>query len=468
MSKVPKRKRGPKSFKEKSKLPKYASQRTQLQHERDQLRESDTLRVIAWGFKLMWRECGALMRKYKIGAVGSFDKSNVHNGNCWGWPFECKITNQQVYTILMRIWKRKNVTYSMFRAIRKSLAYAFELTGGKPGDNFPAVADVVSVVHPTKFPESTTTTLPDCIPVPKDLKRMATTPWTPDSDWSFMDTATARVMALDCFVFGLRSREDVKRVKESVTHTVNWKDGWVCTAFKGGRSKLAGVKKGTRPWSIWSVCHCKGKKHKRPSEDFIYSMDKQGNPTEEPDFDTTCPVALLEIIFELQDYYDTPRRRYGKWITTGRFGKSNYGDPVDRAIDWLVSIGVCDAEHRYSSNSGRKSLGLWTAHLNIEYEVGFQLHGDLWEVWAKHYETTIPASRGDFDKRTQSTRPDVACEALRRLANWFGFGKKVKRRLSMHQRYMHHLLIQQGNKKLAERIRDGLPSDSSDDESSSD
>ena len=57
----------------------------------------------------------------------------------------------------------------------------------------------------------------------------------------------------------------------------------------------------------------------------------------------------------------------------------------------------------------------------------------------------------------------MATEALRRLANWFGFGKKVKRRLTTHQRYMHHLLVQQGNKELAEKIRDGLPS--SDDES---
>ena len=49
---------------------------------------------------------------------------------------------------------------------------------------------------------------------------------------------------------------------------------------------------------------------------------------------------------------------------------------------------------------------------------------DLWEVWSKHYEGELEKS--DFKTRTQSSDPDVTCMALRRLANYFGRGKKVK------------------------------------------
>ena len=57
---------------------------------------------------------------------------------------------------------------------------------------------------------------------------------------------------------------------------------------------------------------------------------------------------------------------------------------------------------------------------------------DLWEVWSKHYEGELEKS--DFKTRTQSSNPDVACMALRRLANYFGRGKKVKKSLKATRR----------------------------------
>ena len=174
-----------------------------------------------------------------------------------------------------------------------------------------------------------------------------------------------------------------------------------------------------------------------------------------------CPLALLELIWQLQDSVRVPRRRYGKWLDTGRFGVSNHGDVVKHAIDWFETTGVCAADTRYDTNAGRKALGVWTSHLRIKYEVSFQLHGDLWCVWSKHYETTVPKS--DFNTRKQSTVPAVACLGLRRFGNWCGFGRKVKRKLTTQERYMHHILVGQGKTKLAEKIRDGLPS--SDEES---
>ena len=60
------------------------------------------------------------------------------------------------------------------------------------------------------------------------------------------------------------------------------------------------------------------------------------------------------------------------------------------------------------------------------------MHGDLWKVWHKNYEVEI--ARSDFSLRAQSTNPVVACKAMRKLANYFGRGRKVKRKLTMSER----------------------------------
>ena len=411
----------------------------------------------------MWQEVPNKMRWYNIGPVNSFDENNYHDGVCWGWPYECKLTNNQAKAILLAIWKKKTLTYSMMKGVRKSLAYAFELTGGAPGKNYPGVAEVWAVVREDKLPESTTTTLPERVPSPRDLKKAFTTPWTPECSMSFMEHSTGLVAGYDCFCFGLRSREDVKKVKGQNRHHFDWEKGWQYTDLVGGRAKLCGNKKGSRPWKVWTVCFCKGSKHRRPPADFYKEIDEEGNPVDEIPFSTVCPLAALEVIWQLQDAADVPRRRYGKWLGSGHFGVSNYGDVVEHAIDWFVAKGTCTEETRYSSNAGRKCLGSWTGYLRIEYELSFEIHGDLWEVWSKHYETTMLKS--NFKRRTQSTTPKVACLALRRLANYFGYNKKVKRKLTTDQRYMHHILVQQGKQELAEKIRDGIPSDSEEDES---
>ena len=82
---------------------------------------------------------------------------------------------------------------------------------------------------------------------------------------------------------------------------------------------------------------------------------------------------------------------------------------------------------------------------------------DLWEVWSKHYEGELEKS--DFKVRTQSTIPEVTCKALRRLANYFGRGKKVKKKLTTSDRLTYHLLKAIKGSAYAAHIRDDLPSD---------
>ena len=204
-------------------------------------------------------------------------------------------------------------------------------------------------------------------------------------------------------------------MKKSTDHLHDWSNGWQCTSFVGGRAKLCGVKKRSRPWKIWRVCFCPGAKHIRPPPRFCEEIQRDGNPRSEVTFCTTCPLAALELMWQLQILFQEPRC-YGKWLATSRYGKSNVGDVAKLAIDWFVAQGAIQPENRYQSNAGRKSLALWTRHLNVPYEESFQCHGDLWEVWHASYESAVP--RSEYSVRTQSTDPNTACRALRRMANY--------------------------------------------------
>ena len=60
--------------------------------------------------------------------------------------------------------------------------------------------------------------------------------------------------------------------------------------------------------------------------------------------------------------------------------------------------------------------------------------------------------------RTQSKIPEVACKALRRLANYFGRGKKIQKKLNTSDRLAFHLLKALKGSAYAGHIRDDLPS----------
>ena len=419
------------------------------------------MKNIRYGFRLMWQEVPADMRKYKVGAVGSFDPKNSHGGVCWGWPKECSLTNNQAKTILFNIYKKRSLTFPQMTVVRKALAYAYELSGGAlPKGNYPGVKEVWDIVRPSELPESTTTTLPQRIPTPAELKRAFTKEWSPAHAWCLMRWLQGLIQASDLFIFGLRSREDIDRVKKSTKHQKNWRSGWQCTSFVGGRAKLCGVKKNTRPWKVWRRCHCPGKCHVRPPQDFHEVIGKDGNPTVAVKWCTCCPLAALELIWQLQQPNEL--RCYGKWLPSGRYGSSNTGNVAEMAIDWMVAQDVCDPDSRFDTNSGRKSLARWTSHLHVPYEESVHIHGDLWDVWHDAYELAVNKSKYKF--RNQSLDPKIATRALLRFVNFLGRGKKLKVNLSMTDRYLHHVLVGQGKPELANRIRDGMPSDDEDSE----
>ena len=453
-----KRKRGPASFRSTSKLFKSAGQRTRLQNLRNDLRSNECLKKQRYGFRLLWKTVPADMKRYRIGEPGSYDQNNCHRGVCWGWPKECRLTNQQARTLYLNAYEKGTLTIHQLIVIRKSLSFAWELTGGAPGGNYPAVKEVWKLVIPAKTKTQTHHVLPDRIPTVSELRKAFRTEWTPDHPMSFVEYCQGLLAAYDLFVFGLRSTEDVRRVKHSHTHQMDWINGWHRTAFKGGRAKLCGVKKGSRPWSAWRSCHCKKGKHVRPPA--MFTVDKDGNPCSAIDWNPLCPVAVLEFIFSMQ--WRTLKRCYPKFLKSGAFGKSNIKDIAALAIKWFVAQGIVSEANAYNRNAGRKSLARWCGHLRVPYRESFQLHGDLFEVWAKNYETEVAPTT--FKGRVQTTDPWTATKALRRFANFIGCGRKVKARLSKSQRFHYHLLASMGKEDLAEKIAQDLPTD--DEESS--
>ena len=77
-------------------------------------------------------------------------------------------------------------------------------------------------------------------------------------------------------------------------HTINHDQGWACTGYDGGRNKLPGKKRGTRPWNMYVVCTCEGGIHKPPPEDFEHTFTAEGNVAETP-FCTVCPLNCMEL-----------------------------------------------------------------------------------------------------------------------------------------------------------------------------
>ena len=432
------------------------------------------MKVIRYGFRLMWQEVPSVMKRFKVGAIDSFNPKNGHGGVCWGLPKECSLTNGQARTIMWEIWSKRSLTFPMMKAVRKSLAYAYELIGGpvlsnKTKPNFPGANEIWKLVTPEQLPESCTTTIPQNIPTPAELKVAFTREWSTNHPWCLMRWLQGLVQAHDLFIFGLRSREDIDRVKKSSHHKYNWKNGWMCTSFVGGRAKLCGAKRNTRPWKVWRRCHCPGNKHIRPPAKFFECIGKDGNPSVPVKWCSCCPLAAMELIWQFQGKKPSqgPKRTYGKWLDSGRYGLSNTWDVAIMAIDWMVSQGACSEDDRYDTNSGRKSLARWCEKLLIPYPESFHLHGDLYVVWAEHYETDV-ARYINFKRREQSLDPKTATVALKKLANFFGRGKKVKVKLTQRKRYLHALLLGQGQVEKADRIRRGLPSESEDESEDSD
>jgi hypothetical protein len=411
------------------------------------------------GFNVMWRTCGKVMTRCHVGKPGTFDKQNHHGGVMPGWPAESTMTDLRASKILHACIESRKLTIKQLDAVRKSLGFLWELTGNrtKKDSNWPCVgAQWDSTVRLTNLKPKKETP-PMRIPTPKALRRAILKGWTKLCGMPLLKWLVFYSCFWDTMVCGARPVVDMDKIKKSRTHNFNYRQGWSCTDFLGGRSKLAGVKKGSRAWKVYKICLCKGKKHKRPRKDAWSLFDPDGNPTEEMGFDPVCPLACQEVVWQCQEEEDIPKRNYPNFIPRTKFyearlGALNVGDPAQAAVEWLKVQGAGEFDH----NAGRKSLAGWCHFLDVPYKLSVHIHGDLYEVWIFHYQ--ILGLRKKDDKalkiREQSLDPQVATAALRKFAFFLGRGQvnEYKPPLSLTERQNNAILQHVAGKEVAKNV----------------
>ena len=243
------------------------------------------------------------------------------------------------------------------------------------------------------------------------LRKAFTKNWVRDSGMTLIRWMTALLSAWSWTVAGCRPQCDIKSLKDSEDHTLCPDQGWACTEFVGGRNKLHGNKRGTRPWAQYYICMCPGGVHKPVRATFFRRMRKDGNPYGDPTFPTCCPLNCLEV--KRQMSYPKPLRLFSKWTTKKRRFGSNHGDVVGLANEWFAVQGALEDDRPYDSNSGRRALAGWLEATHTPYHEGFEINGDLYDVWVNYQPN---CQKSNFARRTQSRDPHVATAAYRRFA----------------------------------------------------
>ena len=330
------------------------------------------------------------------------------------------MTNKAAGEIIERVYLSKKVGQRQLEQVRHSMSYSYYLRKGKGGENWPEVKAQWRSFSMASLPGVRRPLKPVRIPTPDHLKKAFNKKWKKNNDgWTLAKHSVGVVSCWDTDVFGLRPNCDVKKVKDSVTHDIDPAAGYGTTAMVQGRSKLHLSKRGTRPWQVFRVCTCK--KHKEIPKDNLI-LRKDGNPWSRPTWNTSCPVAAMQLIKANQRTKSW--RIYPYWTKAGTFGKKNVGDIPQLANEWLEHQGqTTEAGELFDHNSGRKSLARWLAALDVSYRESVHIHGDLEEVWRHSYQDRLDASH--YRTREQSTDPDTACKALRRLVRFIR-GQKTR------------------------------------------
>ena len=79
------------------------------------------------------------MTRKGIPRPGEFDPRNIHGGQLWGTRKECKLTDKMAGEIIERCYESGKVGLDQLKQVRHSMSYAFYLTTGTGGENYPEV-----------------------------------------------------------------------------------------------------------------------------------------------------------------------------------------------------------------------------------------------------------------------------------------------------------------------------------------
>jgi hypothetical protein len=216
-----------------------------------------TMRKYRNGWNILWRTIPRVMRRQKVLEPGSYDPYNHHGGKMFGWPNEMTLTNNRASKIFFAYINSGESTISQLDAVQKCLSFAWELTGNKTKKcgNWPCIASIQESIRPGVLKPNAKNTGAKAryIPNPQQLKAAIELGWTPEHEWPLPKWCTHYLCFWDTMVSGYRARVDMDKIKLSERHDHDWTQGWQKTDLVGGRSKLSGKKKGTRPWSCYRV-----------------------------------------------------------------------------------------------------------------------------------------------------------------------------------------------------------------------
>ena len=374
------------------------------------------------GFNLIWRFAGAYAAKIKLKRKGQYPASNQHNGQMFALPSEVSITGLQAGTILRTCYKN-GATKSQLESVRKTLAYAFQLTTGFEG-NYDEVEIAKSSFDPREYGQPTRKVMPVRIIPPDRLADAFLKEWSPDCGMSMPEWCVGGNIVWDWCLNGGRSGIDLQKLKKSNTHHVSAAEGWMKTKFVGGRSKLQ-RKKGVREWWGYRLCLCPKGKHIGPPIEFWKTLDGRGNPTGGTPYCTTCPLNMVDFVFRLLP--QGQKRLYPRWLVkSGKFSVEDVGktELIPLANRWLKLQGANPDDVGYCSNSGRKALAQVCSATNTPYEESFETHGDLPKTWVKYYQPDMkPTVWQRPYRRTQSKNHDTCLKLHRRFALYIGRGR---------------------------------------------
>ena len=325
-----------------------------------------------------------------------------------------------------------------------TLSYLHQLQTGVGGKNWKEVKVMLESYHVEDFAEKTKSLKPTIIPSLDNIREAFTKLYDAACGVPFALWATGLLAAWCWIFFGARANVDMDSLKKSTIHDHNCGQPWYSTALKGGRNKLSGRKKGTRPWNMFVVCLCPEGKHQPVPQNWEWSLDHLGNPRGAIPFCSVCPINCCEL--KARRKVNNTWKLFSKWTKTTQNWVSNHGDPAKLAIDWFGWQGYDGP--RFDRNAGRHALARLLTAVHAPYHEGFQIHGDLYDVW-KVYQPGLKESK--YAVRTQSCDPFVATAALRRFQIMLKRGPRIQppRQLDLQSRMMYKFLEAQGQVNLA-------------------
>ena len=203
------------------------------------------------GYRKIWLYAGNYCRKLKHFPKPDSLGPNQHNGVMPSMPGEFRLTGKQAATMLEKCGPQTGIAYETFKSVSSCLSYLYQIQskGYTNLDNFPEVKRVFKDFSKSDFAEPTTSLKPEHVPSPQQLKGAFTKPWRKSCGWSLPKFMSGLLCCWTWAVLGCRPRVDMDSLKRSEEHTLSLEQGWFATSFEGGRNKLCGTKKGSRPWN---------------------------------------------------------------------------------------------------------------------------------------------------------------------------------------------------------------------------